>query len=61
MNIDLQRMVITNSSPADNSGVWVYTPTSLDRPHDFQQKMYFLPIPQGAIDQNPKLIQNWGY
>ncbi len=61
LNEDLQRIVITNTSPSDNSGVWVYTPASLDRPHDFQQKMYFLPIPQGAIDQNPKLIQNWGY
>jgi hypothetical protein len=61
LNIDLQRMVITNTSPTDNSGVWVYTPASLDRPHSFTQKMYFLPVPQGAIDQNPKLKQNWGY
>jgi hypothetical protein len=61
MNFDLQRMVITNTSPSDNKGVWVYTPTSLDRPHDFTQKMYFVPVPQGAIDQNPKLKQNYGY
>ena len=61
LNQDLQRMVITNTSPSDNSGVWVYTPTSLDRPHQFTQKMYFLPVPQGAIDQNHNLKQNWGY
>jgi starch-binding outer membrane protein, SusD/RagB family len=61
LNADLERIVITNTSPTNNSGVWVYTPASLDRPHNFTQKMYFLPVPQGAIDQNPKLKQNWGY
>lgn len=61
MNADLHGMTITNSVPANNSGVWVYTPTSLNHPHVFTQKMYFNPIPQAAIDQNPKLKQNWGY
>jgi starch-binding outer membrane protein, SusD/RagB family len=61
MNEDLQRIVITNTSPSNNSGVWVYTPATLDRPHNFTQKMYFIPVPQGAIDQNPALKQNWGY
>lgn len=61
MNADLHCMVIRNSVPSNNSGVWVYTPTSLNHPHVFTQKMYFNPIPQAAIDQNPKLKQNWGY
>jgi len=61
MNADLHCMVIKNSVPANNSGVWVYTITSLNHPHVFTQKMYFNPVPQAAIDQNPKLIQNWGY
>jgi len=61
MNTDLTCMVIRNTVPEDNSGVWTYTRTSLNHPHVFTQKMYFNPIPQAAIDQNPKLIQNWGY
>lgn len=61
MNADLHCMVIRNSVPEDNSGVWTYTVTSLNHPHVFTQKMYFNPIPQAAIDQNPALIQNWGY
>jgi hypothetical protein len=56
-------MVITNTVPSNNSGVWTYTPTVLTAPHVFTQKMYFNPIPQAAIDRNPKLKtqQNWGY
>lgn len=61
MNTDLHGMTITNSVPATNGGVWVYTPTSLNHPHVFTQKMYFNPIPQAAIDQNTTLKQNWGY
>ncbi len=61
MNEDLQGMLIKNTVEADNSGVWVYTPISLNRPHNFQQKMYFNPIPQSVIDQNQKVKQNWGY
>ena len=61
MNEDLQGMLIKNTVESDNSGVWVYTPISLNRPHDFQPKMYFNPIPQAVIDQNPKIKQNWGY
>ena len=61
MNTSLHGMTIKNSVPADNSGVWVYTPTLLNHPHVFTQKMYFCPIPQAAIDQNPKLLQNYGY
>ncbi|MFO7620236.1 MAG: RagB/SusD family nutrient uptake outer membrane protein, partial [Bacteroidales bacterium] len=61
MNEELHCMVIRNSVPADNSGVWVYSVEPLNHPHVFTQKMYFNPIPQAAIDQNPKLKQNFGY
>lgn len=61
MNEDLGCMLITNSVPANNSGVWVYTPTLLNTAHVFTQNMYFNPIPQAAIDQNPNLKQNYGY
>ncbi len=61
MNKDLHCMVIQNTVPDDNSGIWTYTVTSLNHPHVFTQKMYFNPIPQNAIDRNPKLIQNYGY
>ncbi|MBW6501513.1 MAG: RagB/SusD family nutrient uptake outer membrane protein, partial [Bacteroidales bacterium] len=61
MNEMLHCMVIRNSVPADNSGVWVYSVEPLNHPHVFTQKMYFNPIPQAAIDQNPKLKQNFGY
>jgi starch-binding outer membrane protein, SusD/RagB family len=61
MNKDLHCMVIRNTVPADNSGVWTYTVQSLVHPHVFTQKMYFNPIPQDAIDRNTKLNQNFGY
>jgi len=61
MNQMLHCMVIENTVPEDNSGVWTYTVTDLNHPHTFNQKQYFNPIPQNAIDQNPDLIQNWGY
>jgi hypothetical protein len=61
MNKDLHGMLIQNTVPDNNSGVWTYTPISLNHPHVFTQKMYFNPIPQAAIDRNPKLKQNWGY
>jgi hypothetical protein len=61
MNMDLHGMLIENTVPADNSGVWTYTPISLTHPHVFNQKQYFNPIPQTVIDRNPKLLQNWGY
>ena len=61
MNKDLHGMLIENTVPENNSGVWTYTPVSLNHPHTFTQKMYFNPIPQAAIDRNPKLKQNWGY
>ena len=61
MNKDLHCMVIRNTVPADNSGVWTYTVQSLVHPHVFTQNMYFNPIPQDAIDRNSKLKQNFGY
>jgi hypothetical protein len=61
MNQDLHGMLIENTIPEDNSGVWTYTKVSLAHPHTFTQKMYFNPIPQVAIDRNDKLKQNWGY
>jgi len=61
MNVDKHAMKITNSSPNDNKGVWVYEVIPLNHPHVFQQKMYLNPIPQPVIAQNPKLVQNPGY
>lgn len=56
-------MMITNSSPNDDKGVWIYTPIVINYPptHHFDSKMYLAPIPQSVIDQNPKIIQNPGY
>ncbi len=61
MNKDLHGMKITNSSPADNSGKWMYEVIGLNHPHVFTQKMYLNPVPQNVIDQNNKIIQNPGY
>lgn len=61
MNQDHHAMVITNSSPNDDKGVWVYTPTLLNHPHVFNAKQYFSPIPTPVIGQNPRLLQNPGY
>jgi starch-binding outer membrane protein, SusD/RagB family len=61
MNKDLHGILIKNTVPADNSGIWTYTTFSLNQPHVFTRKMYFNPIPQGAIDLNKGLKQNWGY
>ena len=61
LNADLHGMTIENTVPADNSGIWTYTPTSLAHPHYFEEKMYFNPVPQSAIDRNPSIIQNFGY
>ena len=61
MNVDKHAMKITNSSPADNKGVWVYQVIPLNHPATFTAKMYMNPIPQGVIDQNSKVLQNPGY
>jgi hypothetical protein len=61
MNKDKHAMKITNSSPSDNKGVWVYEVIPLNHPHVFTAKQYMNPIPQAVIDQNPKIRQNPGY
>ncbi len=61
LNQGLHGIMIKNTIPADNSGIWTYTPFSLNQPHVFNRKMYFNPIPQEAIDRNKRLKQNWGY
>lgn len=61
LNKVLNRCKIYNSVPANNSGVWIYEKMELDLPAVFTKNMYFNPIPQSAIDRNPKLKQNWGY
>jgi len=61
MSVDKHAMKITNSSPADNKGVWVYEVIPLNHPAVFTPNMYMNPIPQGVIDQNSKIKQNPGY
>jgi hypothetical protein len=58
---DLHGMKIENTVPANNSGVWKYTPVGLNHPHNFKVKQYLHPIPQQAMAQNPKLVPNPGY
>ena len=58
---DRHGMKITNTSPTDNAGTWVYQPVPLGHPHVFTQKMYMNPIPQNVIDQNDKIKQNPNY
>lgn len=61
MNVDKHGMKITNTSPSDNSGRWVYEPIPLNHPATFTPNMYMNPIPQAIIDQNEKVVQNPGY
>lgn len=61
MSVDKHAMKITNSSPVDNKGVWVYEVIPLNHPAVFTPNMYMNPIPQGVIDQNSKIKQNPGY
>lgn len=62
MGVQLHNMVITNTQPNDNSGVWVYTVTEETRDNAvFTPKQYMSPIPQNVIDQNPNIKQNPGY
>ncbi|PMD99285.1 RagB/SusD family nutrient uptake outer membrane protein [Siphonobacter sp. BAB-5405] len=55
-------MVIRNSVPANNSGVWVYT-IEPEKKYTvkFDKKQYMNPIPQNVLDQNPGIKQNPGY
>nr|WP_294792756.1 RagB/SusD family nutrient uptake outer membrane protein [uncultured Mucilaginibacter sp.] len=66
LNAELHGMKITNTVPANNSGVWKYEYVDLGtnaQPHVFSDKMYMNPVPQSVIDVNPKLKtqQNPGY
>jgi len=66
LNETLHAMVIRNTSPSDNSGVWHYQVDTLrfnnkEHYHVFLNKMYLLPFSQQAINRNSKLIQNPGY
>lgn len=55
-------MVIRNSNPSDNSGVWIYSiEEEVKYKAEFRLKQYMSPIPQDVIDQNPKIEQNPGY
>lgn len=62
MGTQRHNMVIRNSVPADNSGVWVYS-VEVEKKWEakFELKQYMSPIPQVAIDQNPNIKQNPGY
>ncbi len=55
-------MVIRNTVPTDNSGIWTYN-VEVERKYTvrFEPKQYMNPIPQNVIDQNPKIVQNPGY
>ena len=47
-------MVIRNTSPDDNAGVWGYfVESKITWAEKFELKQYRNPIPQGVIDQNP--------
>lgn len=64
LSVNLHAMKITNTVPADNSGVWFYEEIVLGgRNYKFTDKMYMNPVPQSVIDVNPKLKtqQNPGY
>lgn len=62
MNEVRHNMVIRNTVPSDNSGEWVYSiEPEVKWSPKFELKQYMNPIPQDAIDQNPKVVQNPGY
>jgi hypothetical protein len=62
MNTPRHNMVIRNSVPSDNSGVWVYSiEPELDYTSKFELRQYMSPIPINVIDQNSKMVQNPGY
>ena len=62
MGVPRHNMVIRNSNPSNNSGVWVYSvEEEVKYTVKFDPKQYMSPIPQDAIDQNTNLEQNPGY
>ncbi|WP_339710064.1 RagB/SusD family nutrient uptake outer membrane protein [uncultured Kriegella sp.] len=62
MGVPRHNMVIRNSVPSDNSGVWVYSvEEEVKYTAKFEPRQYMSPLPQNAIDQNPNVKQNPGY
>jgi hypothetical protein len=62
MGVRRHNMVIRNSVPSNNSGVWVYSvEPEIKFTPNFQPKQYMSPIPQNVTDQNPNIKQNPGY
>jgi len=62
MGTPRHNMVIRNSVPSDNSGIWVYSiEEEVKFVAKFNLKQYMSPIPLDVIDQNDKVIQNPGY
>ena len=62
MGVPRHNMVIRNSNPTDNSGIWVYSvEPEVKYTVKFDPKQYMSPIPQDVIDQNPNITQNPGY
>ncbi|WP_347839112.1 RagB/SusD family nutrient uptake outer membrane protein [uncultured Draconibacterium sp.] len=62
MGTQRHNMVIRNSVPSDNSGVWVYSiEEEVKWTAKFEVKQYMNPIPTDVIDQNSNIKQNPGY
>lgn len=62
MGVPRHNMVIRNTVPSNNSGVWVYSvEPEVKYTPKFDAKQYMGPIPQNVIDQNPNIQQNPGY
>jgi len=62
MGVARHNMVIRNSVPANNSGIWVYSvEPEVKYTVKFDPKQYMSPIPQDVLDQNPNIKQNPGY
>ncbi|SHI41566.1 RagB/SusD family nutrient uptake outer membrane protein [Pseudozobellia thermophila] len=62
MGVARHNMVIRNTVPSDNSGVWTYSvEPEVKYTAKFEPRQYMSPIPQNVIDQNPNIPQNPGY
>lgn len=62
MGVARHNMVIRNTVPSDNSGVWTYSvEPEVKYTASFELRQYMSPIPQNVIDQNPNISQNPGY
>jgi hypothetical protein len=62
MGTPRHNMVIRNSVPSNNSGIWVYSvEEEVKYVAKFNLRQYMSPIPLDVIDQNDKVTQNPGY